>query len=188
MSLNTLIDSNVAILRQAIELLGKLSEEQYCHSEACGAPSSVGKHVRHIIEHYQSFLSGLNAGVINYNTRPRCAAAETSRQFASDAVQLLIGQLEQIDTPTLDLDQLIKVYLQTTVCGAAEPSVRSTHARELMFLHGHAVHHFAQMSSQLQLMDSGIDAGQLGKAPSTLEYEAKLLAKNSRLQAKSVVR
>lgn len=186
MSPNTLIDSNVAILRQAIELLGKLSEKQYCHSEACGAPSSVGKHVRHIIEHYQSFLSGLDAGLVNYNSRPRCAEAETSRQFARQAVQLVIEQLQQIDTPALDLDQLVDVYLQTTVRGDSEPPVRSTLAREFVFLHGHAVHHFAQLTSQLQLMGTGIDADQFGKAPSTIEYEEKLLAERSLLKTKSV--
>ncbi len=186
MSLNTLIVSNVGILRQAIELLDKLSEKQYCHSDVCGAPSSVGKHMRHIIEHYQSFLSGLDAGLVNYNTRPRCAEAETSREFANRAVQQVIEQLERMDTPALDLDQLLDVYLQTTVCGDSEPPVRSTLAREFVFLHGHAVHHFAQLAAQLQLMGSGIDAGQLGKAPSTIEYEAKLLAESGRIQAKRV--
>ncbi|MFK7732253.1 MAG: DinB family protein [Pseudomonadales bacterium] len=185
MSQNTLIESNLVILKQAVELLDKLSEQQYCHSDACGSPSSVGKHMRHIVEHYQSFLGRLDAGVINYNTRPRCVDSETSLEFARQAVLTVIKQLEYMDAQAPNLDQLVDVYLQTTKQGDTEPAVRSTLARELVFLHGHAVHHFAQLSSQLQLMGSSIDTSEFGKAPSTIEYEAQLATESSRLQTKS---
>lgn len=185
MSLNTLIESNIAILRQAIELLDNLSEQQICHSEARGAPSSIGKHMRHIVEHYQSFLAGLETGLVDYNTRPRCAEVETSRECARQAVQAVIQRLEEIDNLELDLAQLVDVYLQTTIHAESEPAVRSTLGREFVFLHGHAVHHFAQLSSQLQIMGSSIDASQLGKAPSTVEYEETLALKSTRVNVKS---
>lgn len=184
MSLNTLIESNLAVLRQAIGLLSKLNEKDYVHSETCGLPSSVGKHMRHIIEHYQSFNSGLEGRVINYNKRPRCTDAETSRDFAAVAIKELIARLEQMKS--LQQDDQVEVFLQTTVRGDSEPAVRSSLARELVFLHGHAVHHFAQLSSQLQMMGLAIDTAQLGKAPSTIEYEAQLAAESIRLPVNRV--
>ncbi len=183
MSLTTLIDSNLAVLKQAIDLLAGLSEQDYCRSEVHGAPSSVGKHLRHIIEHYQSFFTGLDDGVINYNKRPRCINAETSGEFATQAIRDVIARLQGLNSLQRDVNQQVEVFLQTTVRGDDEPAVGSTLARELVFLHGHAVHHFAQLSSQLQIMGLSIDTVALGKAPSTIEYETKLAAQAARSPA-----
>ena len=171
LSLATLIDSNIAVLRQAQTLITGLSDVDYCLVKESVASSSVGTHIRHIVEHYQSFTSGSLSGVVDYNRRPRQSRIELSREAALGSLERLIGELIELRSGG-NSSKALQVLLQTTTDAQSEDSIGSTVGREMVFLHGHAIHHFAQLA--LQLRERGIAlAPDFGVAPSTLEYQAE---------------
>src|SRR5438132_13985534 len=90
-----LIDLNIAWLRQAEALLDRISEAVYTASPSGLAPHKAGGHLRHILEFYECFLSGLAGARIDYDARKRDLSVETSRTDARRRIGSLIHRLEK---------------------------------------------------------------------------------------------
>ena len=58
----TLAGGNGAFLGQGLELIQRLTDEQYAVAPPNFSRGGVGAHFRHILDHYDSFLDGLAAG------------------------------------------------------------------------------------------------------------------------------
>ena len=145
--------------------LGVLSPEQFDNDlqMRCG---SIGAHVRHIIEHYQSLLQANEC--VDYDLRPRNNELETKPTAAINSLQQLSMQLQ-----SLDLDQQVDVFCSTNTNDVRNSS-QSTFARELVFLHSHTTHHMAivrilALSMQLTVCSN------FGKAASTEKHQTCLL-------------
>src|SRR5881628_3306974 len=89
-----LIDTNIRWLRQALSLLETLDDASYTSSPDGFAPHRAGGHLRHIVEFYQCFLSGLETSHIDYDARRRDESIEGSRAAAASAIRALIRSLE----------------------------------------------------------------------------------------------
>ena len=62
---------NRTYLQQGLDLLLALDDVTYTAAQPPYHESSIGDHLRHCLEHYTSFLGGLEAGAIDYDARPR---------------------------------------------------------------------------------------------------------------------
>lgn len=156
-SINALISDNLATLEEADALLGFLDPGHY---------ALVGPHMRHIVDHYQCLVQGLEDGVIDYDARERCRETELSVPRARRVLQSLRQALERL---LEGADPSLTVRLATD---PGEPSMasRSSLGRELQFVQSHAVHHFALIRAALG--NSGVQLPDgFGKAPATLRHE-----------------
>ncbi len=168
-----LIDANCHFLSQARQLLLEIRECDF----ACPAPtfynSTIGGHLRHCLEHYQSFLDGLAQGKIDYDCRQRDFTLENKKEVALqkiEEVQKALCDLKSKKSPKeCPIGLLIKMD-----CGDAsfDPWQPSTLGRELQFLVSHTVHHFAMIGgickgAQIELPQH------FGVAPSTLKHRAE---------------
>jgi len=93
----TAITANLVVIRQGIGLLGDLGAERFTPCIPRCYNASAGGHTRHIIEHYQSFLRGLEAGEIDYENRPRDALVESDAAYASGLLEGICIQLAELD-------------------------------------------------------------------------------------------
>jgi uncharacterized damage-inducible protein DinB len=162
-----LAEGNLAVLRQALELVRRLTDDDYCGSTPQLPRGGVGAHFRHVLDHYDSFLGGLSSGRIDYDVRERDHRLETQRDHALSKIDALLREFARIAAH--DPLRALQVALD---CGEGEHRVWSTSsvARELQFLVSHTVHHFAVIAVLLRLR--GVEPGQdFGVAPSTLKYE-----------------
>jgi len=162
-----LANANIAALEQAIDLLGRINDAVYTHQDPRGTGSSIGRHLRHAIDHYERFFAGLDAGRINYESRNRDPQVEEVSGVACaslNGIRASLAALREADEQR---------HLEVVVEAGNEPTrpiAASTVRRELDFLLGHTVHHFALMAVTLRLQ--GVDPGrEFGVAPSTLRYE-----------------
>ena len=156
-SINALINDNIATLREADALLGFLSAHHY---------GAVGPHLRHIVDHYRCLLTGLTCGQVDYDARERCRETELSVAKARRVISQLQGELRDIEA---DGDRPLPVRLATDAGGTSSVS-QSSLARELQFVQGHAIHHFALIRSTLTALGSQLPDS-FGKAPATLRHE-----------------
>jgi uncharacterized damage-inducible protein DinB len=154
------IRDNVAALRQGAELLGGLSAERYARRTAACFNSSAGGHVRHVIEHYLSFLQGAETGEIDYEARPRDALVETDPAYARAQMESIGERLA-----ALTEDRELKVRAEC----APEHWGTSSLLRELEFLLSHTIHHYALIGVICQLGGQVLPKD-FGMAPSTLRY------------------
>lgn len=154
------VHDNVAALRQGIELFSRLSSESYTMRTPVCFNSSAGGHLRHVIEHYLSFLQGVESGLVDYEARARDSLIETDPGYALAQLEGIIGRLETFGT---DRELLVR-----SECAPTENSGSSI-LRELEFLLSHTVHHYALIGVICQLAGEKLPKD-FGMAPSTLRH------------------
>src|ERR1044071_7819814 len=81
------IRSNLAVIQQGIELIQALGAERYAQRIPLCYNASIGGHLRHIIEHYQAFLRGLEDGEIDYEKRTRDPLVESDPEYACGLIE-----------------------------------------------------------------------------------------------------
>jgi hypothetical protein len=158
-----------ACLAQGLDLLDSLDDEQYARRR--GEWSPIGAHYRHLIEHYQCLLEGLESGKVDYDARRRDVPLEVSRTHAQEVTRALHRRLGTIDG--LAPGHPLQIQTRTSVDAAGPEWTSSTLGRELQFLVSHTVHHFALI--KLLLAPDGIELpAEFGTAPSTVAHNRAL--------------
>lgn len=163
------LEKCLALLEQAIALVEMIDDEVFADKSDVSPHGSIGTHLRHILGFYQTFLSGLQSGRVDYNARTRDPLLEYDRRYTINAVEATIAKLNSIAEYSGDHSILVateQVDMQPTLW------CRSTFLRELDFLQSHTIHHYSLIAMLLRLR--GIDLGpEFGVAPSTLSYWRK---------------
>ncbi len=162
MSTTRLLADNIATLEQAAALIGRLL------GEGCDFGARIGPHLRHVLDHYDCFFSGLASGTIDYDERARDPHCETQLAVACQRIASTAARLQALGSRELPAQIAIRVSTSTD---GAPLRAESSPARELQFLQSHAVHHYALIAQVAA--EQGLDfPGAFGKAPSTLRHEA----------------
>lgn len=158
----------IAILDQCAELVARLPDATYRADSRVLAGGTVGKHLRHTLDHFRAAIEGgLGGSAIDYDHRSRNVPEETDRAAALGIIEALTGSLRRADAPMLARPVSIRVMLSAD---GHEVTLGSTLARELAFASHHAVHHQAMMKAIAA--EHGVDCPcEFGKAPSTLNFE-----------------
>lgn len=159
--MKNLLVMNMALLDQAITLVGDQPEGQY--SRACKEvfSSTIGQHIRHCVEHYEEFLTAMEEGRhLDYEKRPRDLRLETDTSEALRRLAAIRASLGELS------DEGRSVGVLDT--GATAPSPSSA-AREMQYLLSHTVHHFALIAVIAGLGGMSIPSD-FGVAPSTLKH------------------
>ena len=121
--------------------------------------SSIGQHVRHIIELAQSLLQGYAEGVINYDARKRDIQMEMEKDFAQQCIQKLADSLCRPDKPLLLVQE-----------NDMSSFLSSFYYREVMYNTEHTIHHKALIRVALREMQLVLVDDDFGVAPSTIQY------------------
>ena len=160
---------NIELLRQGITLLRKIDDDLYSGSGPDHEASYlVGPHMRHCVDAYRCLLDGLEDKSVDYDARGRDPRLESERAAGLEAMERLVEGLGRLAVVDPEVELTVRV---DTPAGAHGPEAasRSTLHRELQFLVGHTVHHFALIA--MILRQNGFDPGrEFGVAPSTLAH------------------
>lgn len=165
--MNNLFDANLHYLAQAERLLAQLDDQTFGHSSSSFYNSTIGGHLRHCLDHYDSFLNGLPDGKVDYDERMRLPALETETASASAKTHEISQRLQEVAQNPPPVGLLVKMD-----CGMEEVDWQpSTLGRELQFLVSHTVHHFAMVGGICR--ELGIEPeAHFGVAPSTIRHHA----------------
>jgi uncharacterized damage-inducible protein DinB len=135
------------VLGQLVDVVRQLSDHEYCTPGPQGISGSVGKHVRHCLDHVFALEQALRTWRIDYDTRARDGAIEANRRAA-------IAALESVRTRLLAQDDrwLMSAVVVTSKLSPAGRTVstNSTIGRELAFVISHTIHHNATINVLLQ--------------------------------------
>lgn len=164
-----LVATNVGWLRQALELVGELDDARFASAPKTLAGYKVGSHLRHILEFYECFLSGIESLRIDYDARRRDETVESSRFAASERIRPLIRRLEH--DPRLLEDTALLVRIENSAGRAGDPWLSSSIGRELQALSSHTIHHFALIAVTLVAHGVAVDPD-FGMSPSTIRFKA----------------
>ena len=129
--------SSTNTLQSLQALIEQLPGPDYARPLKILSGSSVGKHIRHILEFYECLFQGLPAGKVDYDARQRDLRLETDREFSLETIASLIGRMK---AAAHDAPLRLQVYTEP---GAPPVYVCTTLYRELVYNIEHCVHHLA---------------------------------------------
>lgn len=143
------------ILQQLNNLIPALGPAYTQPVEAIGN-SSIGDHIRHLLEFYQCLFEAIEKGVeVDYESRKRNVSIASQPEVALLAIDHLHQNLIQIIE-----DQPLRVQ-----------GVPSSLGRELQYAFDHAVHHCALIKAGLFFLDlKHLVPDDFGVSPSTIRY------------------
>lgn len=153
-------------LTEIKKVLVQLTNEQYSYPSETLFGATIGQHVRHILEFYQSVFNGLDTKTVNYDNRKRNLLIETDCQYA-------IQIIDEINS-SLGLDILDENYvLQGNFCAeeGKQTQIQTSLFRELAYCLEHSIHHQALIKVGLLELDrlNFID-DTFGLAPATIRF------------------
>lgn len=167
------VQSNIYFLKQGISLLNSVTDDQYSFNNGTYFKSGIGRHFRHIIEHYLSLINGYKSKV-NYDDRDRDIKLEKERVVAINALQSIISSITLFENEPELIDKQIEVMSNEGLSIENSPWSKATVRRELQFLISHTVHHYALIGLILKTMGVVVPED-FGIAPSTLKHESNQL-------------
>ncbi len=158
----------LTVLDQGRRLLERLDPELYTRPPEPIATSTIGEHVRHVLDCCACFVDGLAEKRVDYDRRARDRCLELDPVEALERLRALARRVEDLvqDDPQAALE------VRAEVPDDAPPAAfwrSSTVGRELVHVLSHTTHHYALVA--LVLRHFGVEPEQdFGVAPSTLRY------------------
>jgi hypothetical protein len=171
----------LALLQQAIGFIETIDDASYAHPSRLMPGGTIGKHFRHVVDHFTATLAPLRQGIepgatIEYDRRERNVPMETCRRTAVSEIRGVMQELLGARESASEDPVTVRVMLSAD---GAERDFRSTLGRELAFASHHAVHHHAMIQVIAGELGLPVPDG-FGKAPATLNFEHSLTGGCSR--------
>jgi hypothetical protein len=144
--------------------LCQLKPREYVQPSKALSGHTIGQHVRHIIELFQSLENGYEQGIVNYEKRKRDKAIENDPEMACRLLEQILTALPRPDKPLL----LEASYGEDP----AGPMILSTnYYREIAYNLEHTIHHMALIRIGINETGSELILPEgYGIAASTLKY------------------
>ena len=170
---------NIEAIDQCRQLVEQVLDIDYSRSLQPYVQSSIGEHLRHVLDVYNVLMLSAENGLIDYNYKRRGSDIETSRAKALSEIEKIRAWLHSLDANTLA--RVYTVRSELTLHGRNIGDMESTLRRELVFASSHVIHHSALIGVCARLCNLPTDE-LFGVAPATASYwreNGKLSAEQS---------
>ncbi|MGY5451547.1 hypothetical protein ACVFI8_11480 [Agarivorans sp. MS3-6] len=152
---------------QQVQQLVEASDETLYNQPSLHSESGIGRHVRHILDHFLALQLGLEQGNIDYNTRHRDSDIENNPSLALQLIEQLSAWI--LHPASAIIERAVTVESEVSLKQQYSMQFDSSLSRELCYLINHTVHHVAYaklVAKELSLPVSD----SVGIAPSTASY------------------
>lgn len=149
-------------LQRGISLLQTISNKQYADASIAPYYSSIGCHMRHILDVFTCIFDGLDENSILLHKRNRDKSSELEISLGLQYFDKILNELHQIKTS--DLQKVVQVEDDM---GLGIESVEYTLGAILMQAHSHATHHFASVGYIIYQLGIELPDSDFGFNPTT---------------------
>ena len=153
-------------LQRGIKLLNSIDENQYTDVSVAPYYSSIGVHMRHILDVFDCVFIGLESNNVDLSARKRNALVEQKISLGLDYFSEIITKLEDLKAENLDIIVQVKDDL-----GLGVVTANYTLASILIQAHSHAIHHFASIGYIISQLDINLPDADFGYNPTTPRTE-----------------
>ncbi len=161
-----ILRSTEEVFNQVILVIDSLDDKQYSSSLPLIGNSTIGQHLRHVLDFYLCIIEGVERENICYDKRERKVEVEYNRELMKEK---LIEVLKHIDLFVIENE--ISVLAQPGYRDTTEFISASTIGRELLYAFEHSIHHLALIRiGAEQYYPEIILPEEFGIAPSTVRY------------------
>lgn len=161
------ITGSLEAIDQSLSLCALLDNNSYTFKAQPYVQSSIGEHLRHILDLFFALINEPNVGVVDYDHRRRGASVETKLDVGISELTQVKTWLQQLDSSRLDAS--ITILSEATISSQKVCEMASSLRRELLFVASHTIHHLAIIKVITTHCD--IETSEhLGYAPATATY------------------
>ncbi len=153
-------------LNRGIKLLNSITDTQYSDTSINPYHSSIGGHMRHILDVFDCIFEGLDSKQVDLTARKRNELAEQKTAFGLVYFQETIKKLETLKN--VDLNQVVKV---SDDLGLGTVVANYTLSSALIQAHSHAIHHFASIGYIIYQLGIEMPDADFGYNPTTPKDE-----------------
>lgn len=161
-----LIDGCINCIEQCDQILSIVSQDNF--TDGSKGSSSIGAHIRHVLDRFHCFFAGLADASIDYDARKRDPEIEQNVEAATFALESVARRIERLRLLPF-CNELICVK-ESVLPSSPAVEISSTLERELLGLITHSIHHLAIIALLAKSFGHQMDSD-FGKAPSTIVYE-----------------
>ena len=166
-NMNTCVTGSLESIDQMITFITDLNDAEYQYSAAPWFDSSIGQHLRHIVDLFLALKDRTDTENINYDIRRRGAAIETVRKVGLAELSDIRKWMTSITA--IDINQEISVSTEVALSSQQTETFVSSFGRELCFASSHLTHHLAIMAVIAKMAGKKVDPT-LGLAPATATF------------------
>ena len=149
-------------LQRGVMLLNAINENQYIDKSVAPYYSSIGIHMRHILDVFDCIFTGLESKKVDLAARKRNELVESKIDMGLDYFDEIFAKLENIRNENLDVLIEVKDDL-----GLGVITVNYTLASALIQAHSHAIHHFASIGYIISQLGIDLPDDDFGYNPTT---------------------
>ena len=135
--MNIIIQSTLNTLQKSKSILANLADEDLCNTTVSPYHSSIGSHIRHILDFYECVLSIDSENRVDLTARSRNKAIEIHCQEALQYLNLIIEKLKSVEYKVDDLDIVIDDL------GLGKVEIQYTFGALVAQANSHTIHHYA---------------------------------------------
>ena len=159
--MNIIIQSTLKTLQKSEILLDHLSNTQLC--DASVPPySSIGSHIRHILDFYNCIFSVDASHKIDLTARSRDKSVEADCDCAKHYLEQTVEKLKRM--AHLDMNATV---VATDDLGLGKTDITYTYAALLAQANSHTIHHYAIINFIFDTLGIVIDDPEFGYNPTT---------------------
>jgi len=153
-------------LTKGEHLLKSISKEQYNNINVAPYYSSIGTHIRHVMDMFHCIFDGIESGNIDLAARRRNKAVEEQLDLGLEYIAATIDQLQAINS-----DMLGETFRVTDDLGGGKVTIEYTLAAILSQAHSHAIHHYASIGYIIHQLGIQLPDNGFGFNPTTPKKE-----------------
>jgi len=157
-----MIQAIIFNLQRGVKLISAIDDAQYSDSSIPPYYSSIGIHMRHILDVFDCIFNGLETKKVNLTARKRNELAEKKVAFGLQYFDQVIEKLESLQSTNLDVKVEVKDDL-----GLGMVTANYTLASALIQAHSHAIHHFASIGYVISQLGIQLPDSDFGYNPTT---------------------
>lgn len=149
-------------LERGIHLLNAISDEQYSNTSIAPYYSSIGGHMRHILDVFSCIFNGLETKKVDFSDRERNELAE---QYTAEGIAYFTLIIEKLgNLKESDFDTIISV---SDDLGLGDVTSNYTLSSALIQAHSHAIHHYASIGYIIYQLGIELPDEDFGYNPTT---------------------
>lgn len=149
-------------LDRGIKLLNAISDKEYSDNSVAPYYSSIGIHMRHILDVFDCIFDGLETKKVNLAARKRNELAEIKVNIGLIYFEEIVEKLKNLESENLD----VVVEVQDDL-GLGVVTANYTLASALIQAHSHAIHHFASIGYVISQLGISLPDADFGYNPTT---------------------
>ncbi|WP_341216815.1 hypothetical protein [uncultured Wocania sp.] len=159
--MNIIIQSTLKTLQKSKNLLDKLEDNALCDASLPPYYSSIGTHIRHILDFYDCIFNLDSDKVIDLTKRSRSKDVESKCVSAVNYLNIIIEKLSKTD---FDMDETVKVIDDL---GLGKTEIKYTLGAIFTQANSHTIHHYAIINYILEGLNISFNDSNFGYNPTT---------------------